>query len=59
VTVIAGSGVTDETVAVFARNACVVEVHVGRAAREGGDPEAPVSASRVRRLRALADGAGA
>jgi copper homeostasis protein len=58
-TVIAGSGVTDETVAAFARLRCVREVHVGRAARDGDDPEGPVSAARVRRLRALADGGGA
>ena len=57
-TVIAGSGVTDETVALFARTGCVREVHVGRAAREDGNPEGPVSAARVRRLRALADGGG-
>jgi copper homeostasis protein len=55
-TVIAGSGVDDEALAVFARTGCVREVHVGRAAREGSDPEGPVSAARVRRLRALADG---
>jgi copper homeostasis protein len=53
---IAGAGVNDEALAVFARSGCVREVHVGRAAREGSDPEGPVSAARVRRLRALADG---
>ena len=58
ITVIAGSGVDDEVLAEFARNGCVREVHVGRAAREGDDPEGPVSVARVRRLRALADGIG-
>ena len=58
-TVIAGSGVDDEVLGEIARTGCVREVHVGRAAREGGDPEGPVSAARVRRLRALADGKGA
>ena len=33
-TVIAGNGVTDETLGLFARTGCVREVHVGRAARE-------------------------
>ena len=55
-TVIAGSGVDDEALGVFAQSGCVREVHVGRAARDGGDPEGPVSAACVRRLRALADG---
>jgi len=58
ITVIAGSAVNDEALAEFARNGCVREVHVGRAAREGDDPEGPVSVERVRRLRALADGIG-
>jgi copper homeostasis protein len=57
-TLIAGGGVDDEALAVFARNGCVREVHVGRAARDGGDPEGPVSVARVRRLRALANGSG-
>lgn len=52
--IIAGSGVDDEALALFARAGCVREVHVGRAAREGADPEGPVSVARVRRLRALA-----
>jgi copper homeostasis protein len=51
--VIAGGGVDDEALALFARESCVREVHVGRAAREHGDPEGPVSAACVRRLRAL------
>jgi copper homeostasis protein len=55
-TLIAGGGVDDDALAAFARAGCVREVHVGRAAREGGDPEGPVSVARVRRLRALAEG---
>jgi copper homeostasis protein len=54
--IIAGSGVDDEALSVFARTGCVREVHVGRAARDGGDPQGPVSVARVRRLRELADG---
>lgn len=56
VAIIAGSGVTDEALAEFARQGCVREVHVGRAAREGADPDGPVSVARVRRLCALAHG---
>ena len=52
--IIAGSGVDDDTLALFAQANCVQEVHVGRAARDDGNPEGPVSASRVRRLRELA-----
>jgi copper homeostasis protein len=55
-TVIAGSRVDDEALALFARTGCVREVHVGRAARDDGNPEGPVSVARVRRLRALANG---
>ena len=51
---IAGGGVDDEALALFAREGCVREVHVGRAAREHGDQEGPVSAACVRRLRELA-----
>jgi copper homeostasis protein len=51
---IAGGGVDEESLALFARERCVREVHVGRAAREGGDPEGPVAAACVRRLRELA-----
>ena len=54
-TVIAGGGVDREALALFARTGCVREVHVGRAAREGGDPEGPVSASLVRELREVLD----
>ena len=55
-TIIAGGGVDEEALTVFAREDCVREVHVGRAAREHGDQEGPVSAARVRRLRNLANG---
>ena len=54
-TIIAGGGVDEEAIAVFARARCVREIHVGRLAREGFDPEGPVSAARVRRIRDLAD----
>jgi copper homeostasis protein len=49
-TIIAGSDVDEAVVAAIARSRCVREVHVGRAAREGGRRDAPVSAERVRRL---------
>lgn len=52
--IIAGGGVDEEAFALFARTRCVREIHVGRIAREGSNQEAPVSAARVRRLRALA-----
>ena len=54
-TVIAGGGVDEEALALFARERCVSEVHVGRIARENGEQEAPVSVARVRRLRAMCD----
>ena len=53
-TIIAGSGVDEAMLAEIARTRCVREVHVGRAAREGGQ-ESPVTAARVRRLRELLD----
>ena len=53
VEIIAGGGVDEEAFTVFARMGCVREIHVGRIAREGRDPEGPVSADRVRRLRDL------
>jgi copper homeostasis protein len=52
--IMAGGGVDEEAFAWFARARCVREIHVGRAARDGINPEAPVSAARVRRLRQLA-----
>jgi copper homeostasis protein len=51
--IIAGGGVTEEMLALIARTACVREVHVGRAARERGVQDAPVSAARVSHLRTL------
>jgi copper homeostasis protein len=54
-TIIAGGGVDEQAVEVFARSRCVGEIHVGRLAREGLDPEGPVSAARVRRIRDLAN----
>lgn len=53
--IIAGGGLDAESLSVFATTACVSEAHVGRAAREGGDPEGPVSAELVRRLRRIAE----
>ncbi|MEP6919373.1 MAG: copper homeostasis protein CutC [Acidobacteriota bacterium] len=49
-TIIAGGGVTEEMVSLLACAGAIREVHVGRAAREGEDPSAAVSAVRVRRL---------
>lgn len=52
--IMAGGGVDEQAFEWFARDGCVREIHVGRAAREGIDPDGPVSAARVLRLRALA-----
>jgi copper homeostasis protein len=52
--IIAGGGVDERAFEWFARDGCVREIHVGRAARDAADAAAPVSAARVRRLRALA-----
>ena len=52
-TIVAGSCVDEEMLAEVARTRCVREVHVGRAARDGADPEGPVTAARVRRLREI------
>ncbi len=54
ITLIAGGGVDDEAIRWFAGHGCVREVHVGRAARERGEQEGPVSVARVRHLRGLA-----
>ena len=56
ITVIAGGGVNEAALAVFVAAGCVAEAHVGRAAREALTAEGRVSATRVRRLRAIADG---
>jgi copper homeostasis protein len=53
-TIIAGSSVDEEMLALIARTGCVGEVHVGRAARADGLQASPVAASRVARLRELA-----
>jgi copper homeostasis protein len=55
--IIAGGGVTAAMLPVIVDAHCVMEVHVGRAARDGVDPDAPVSADSVRRLRDLLDAA--
>ena len=55
VAIMAGAGVDEEALALFAKAGCVREIHVGRAARDGKNPEGPVSAASVRRLRDLAD----
>jgi copper homeostasis protein len=54
ITIIAGGGIDEHVLGVIAKTGCVREVHVGRAARDGNDPSAPVSATRVQRLRELA-----
>jgi copper homeostasis protein len=54
-TIIAGGGVDESLLEEIARTRCVREVHVGRAAREGGR-ESPVTAARVRRLRTMLNG---
>lgn len=54
-TIVAGGGVDEEALALFAKAGCARVVHVGRAARDGKNPEGPVSVARVRRLRDLAD----
>jgi copper homeostasis protein len=51
--IIAGGGVDDQALSLFVREGCVREIHVGRAAREGNRADGPVSAARVRRLKAL------
>ena len=56
--IIAGGGVDLETFELLVRNQIVRWIHVGRLAREGNDPDGPVSVARVRRLRDLADGVG-
>jgi len=54
-TIIAGGGVDLETFELLVRNRTVTWIHVGRLARDGKDPEGPVAAASVRRLRDLAD----
>ena len=52
-TILAGGGVDEASLELFARERCVEEAHVGRIARENDDPEGRVTVERVRRLRAL------
>ena len=56
--ILVGGGVDDEGVRQLAASGSVREVHVGRAACEPQQPGAPVSASRVRVLRQLANSNG-
>jgi copper homeostasis protein len=53
--IMAGAGVDDEAFALFAKTGCVRAIHLGRAARDGKNPDGPVSVASVRRLRDLAD----
>ena len=52
-TIIAGRGVDAAMLASLVQSGVVREVHVGRAAREGHDPEAAVAAAEVSRLREI------
>ena len=52
---VAGGGVDEAALSLIAATACVSEVHVGRAARDPQNRDAPVSADRVRRLRKTLD----
>ena len=52
-TIIAGRGVDAAMLASLVQSGVVREVHVGRAARGGHDPEAAVAAAEVRRLREI------
>jgi copper homeostasis protein len=52
-TIIAGSGVDAAMLHAIVQDGTVREVHVGRAAREGHDPNGPVSATEVSRLREI------
>ena len=54
-TIIAGGGVDFDAFSALARDGAVSWLHVGRAARDGKDPDGPVSAVSVRRLRDFAD----
>jgi len=50
---LAGSGLTPETLAPFLDATGVREVHFGRAARRGSDVDAPVDAARVRAIKTI------
>lgn len=51
--IIAGGGVDEQLLTLITRGGVVREVHVGRAAREGGNRDGVVSAACVRRLKSL------
>ena len=54
-TIVAGGGVDRAAAIAFAQSACVREIHVGRLARSGDAPDAPVSATCVAAVRAILD----
>ena len=58
ITILAGGGVDDPTLAEIVRTRCVREVHVGRLARAGGRLDAAVDRAAVARIRQLLDAAG-
>lgn len=51
--ILAGGGLTEESIALLRRSTPLEEFHAGRAARSAPDPDAPVSQSAVARLAAL------
>ncbi len=56
ITLLAGGGIDESVIRFLRERTGLCEFHAGRAARGGGDAEAPVSAAQVRRLvRALID----
>ena len=57
-TIIAGGGVDVEMLHAVVQTRSIREVHVGRAAREGHDPNGVVSASEVSRVREILDKRG-
>ena len=52
-TILAGGGVDEAAVDLLSASGCVAEVHVGRAARVDSRRTGPVSAERVRHLKAI------
>ena len=55
--ILAGGGVLEDSIPVLARCPGIQEIHVGRAARVALEAAGPVSVERVRRLKALIQGA--
>jgi len=53
--VMAGGGLTVESLPDFLRASTVRQVHLGRSVRANGDPDAPVDPARVARARATLD----